>query len=86
LGIPPRDPSPDAPTYDQLVALLSELQGVATTQAAEITALRAEVADLRERLDRNPRNSSVPPSAELFTKPASPSRADRRAAAKKHGK
>ena len=55
-------------------------------QAGEITALRSEVADLRERLDRNPRNSSMPPSGELFTKPPSPSRAERRAAAKKQGK
>ena len=64
---------------------MNDLQGVVATQVAEITALRAEVADLRERLDRNPRNSSMPPSAELFTKP-SPSRAERRAAAKKQGK
>src|SRR5665213_1059996 len=65
---------------------MTDLQGVVVTQAAEITALRAEVADLRERLERNPRNSSMPPSAELFTKPSAPSRAERRAAAKKQGK
>ena len=65
---------------------MHDLQAVVAAQAAEITALRSEVADLRERLDRNPRNSSMPPSAELFTKPPSPSRAERRAAAKKQGK
>ena len=55
-------------------------------QAKEIADLRVEVADLRERLGRNPRNSSMPPSAELFTKPPAPSRAERRAAARKQGK
>lgn len=48
--------------------------------------LRAEVADLRERVGRNPRNSSMPPSAEGFSKPPSPSRAERRAAARTQGK
>ena len=62
------------------------MQGVVTIQVAEIAALRGEVADLREHLDRNPRNSSMRPSAELFTKPPSPSRAERRVAAKKQGK
>jgi transposase len=62
------------------------LQGVVTTQSAEIAALRAEVADLEERVGRNPRNSSMPPSAEGFSKPPSPSRAERRAAARKQGK
>jgi len=51
-----------------------------------IVELQNRVADLEERLGRNPRNSSVPPSAELFAKPAAPSRAERRAAARKQGK
>jgi hypothetical protein len=55
-------------------------------QADEIAELKSRVADLEERLGRNPRDSSMPPSAELFTKPPSPSRAERRAAAKKQGK
>ena len=54
--------------------------------ATKVTELQGRVADLEERLGRNPRNSSMPPSAELFTKPPSPSRAERRAAAKKQGK
>ncbi len=39
-----------------------------------------------ERLGRNPRNSSMPPSAEGFSKPPAPSRAERRAAGRKQGK
>ena len=54
--------------------------------ATKVTELQGRVADLEERLGRNPRNSSMPPSAELFTKPPTPSRAERRAAAKKQGK
>ena len=48
--------------------------------------LESKLADLEERLGRNPRNSSMPPSAEGFSKPPSPSRAERRAAARKQGK
>ena len=51
-----------------------------------IAALQARIADLEERLGRNPRNSSMPPSAEGFTKPPAQSRAERRAAARKQGK
>jgi hypothetical protein len=54
---------------------------VVDTQAAEIAELRARLADLEERLGRTPRNASMPPSAERFSKP--PSRAERRAAAKR---
>jgi transposase len=55
-------------------------------QAAELAELRARLADLEGRLGRNPRNSSMPPSAEGFPKPQAPSRAERRAAARKQGK
>jgi transposase len=48
--------------------------------------LESKLADLEERLGRNPRNSSMAPSAEGFSKPPSPSRAERRAAARKQGK
>jgi transposase len=53
---------------------------------AQVAALESKLADLEERLGRNPRNSSMPPSAEGFSKPPSPSRAERRAAARKQGK
>lgn len=49
-------------------------------------ALEARIADLEERLGRNPRNSSMPPAAEGFSKPPAPSRAERRAAKRKPGK
>jgi hypothetical protein len=44
------------------------LQVVVGSQATEL-------AELRARLGRSPRNSSMPPSAEGFLKPRSPSRA-----------
>jgi len=53
---------------------------------AQVSMLESKLADLEERLGRNPRNSSMPPSAEGFSKPPSPSRAERRAASRKQGK
>ena len=53
---------------------------------AQVAMLESKLADLEERIGRNPRNSSMPPSAEGFTKPPAPSRAERRAAARKQGK
>jgi transposase len=55
-------------------------------QASRIAELEALVADLQERLGRNPRNSSMPPSAEGLSKPPAPSRAERRAAGRRQGK
>ena len=69
-----------------MATLVGELQGVGSAQAKEIARLKRQVADLEERLGRNPRSSSMPPSAELFAKPPAPSRAERRAAARKQGK
>jgi transposase len=53
---------------------------------AQVAMLESKLADLEERLGRNPRNSSMPPSAEGLSKPPVPSRAERRAAARKQGK
>jgi transposase len=44
---------------------------------AQVAMLESKLADLEERLGRNPRNSSRPPA---------PSRAERRAAARRRGK
>jgi len=83
LGIPPDDRCPfgDTPSYEELTEVVASLELVVDTQAAEIAELRARLADLEERLGRTPRNSSMPPSAEGLAKP--PSRAQRRAAAKR---
>jgi transposase len=51
-----------------------------------VAALLAKVSALEERLGRNPRNSSMPPSAEGLTKPPIQSRAERRAQARRRGK
>ncbi len=48
--------------------------------------LEDRLTDLEECLGRNLRNSSTPPAAEGFSKPPSPSRIERRAAARKVGK
>jgi hypothetical protein len=71
---------------EQQGAQNAELSGLVESQKALIAALEARIADLEARLGRNPRNSSMPPSAEGFSKPPSPSRAERRAAQRKAGK
>ncbi|MHB8593969.1 MAG: IS66 family transposase [Acidimicrobiales bacterium] len=77
--MPTRDPSPDAPTYEQLASENALLR-------VQVAMLESKLADLEERIGRNPRNSSMPPSAEGVTKPSAPSRAERRAASRKQGK
>lgn len=62
------------------------LRALVETQAARLAELQSRIADLEERLGRNPRNSSMPPSAEGLSKPSAPSRAERRAAKRKPGK
>jgi transposase len=57
-------PADRGPSYEELAAL-------AVRQAEQIELLRAEVAELRRRLDQDSRNSSRPPSSDSpFTKPA----------------
>jgi transposase len=51
-----------------------------------IAKLEARLSDLEQRIGRNPRNSSMPPSAEGFSKPPAPNRAQRRAAGRRPGK
>jgi transposase/uncharacterized coiled-coil protein SlyX len=88
LGIPTDDRSPfsDEPSYEELKDQVAALELLAEQQAARITELEARLADLEERLGRNPRNSSMPPSKEGLEKPSAPSRAERRAAKRRPGK
>jgi transposase len=51
-----------------------------------ITELQKKITDLEERLGRNPRNSSMPPSAEGLSKPPAGNRAQRRQAKRRPGK
>jgi transposase len=54
----------ERPSYDELTALVA-------SQATVITALQAEVAELKRQLGQNSSNSSKPPSSDSpFTKPA----------------
>jgi transposase len=88
LGIPTDDPSPfdDAPSYEELKELVAALRLLTEQQGAQIAGLQGEIAKLKERLGRNPRNSSMPPSAEGLTKPPAGNRAERRAAKRRPGK
>ena len=70
----------------QQAAENAELGEQVETQSAMIAILQARVADLEERLGRNPRNSSMPPSAEGFAKPPAPNRKQRRAEGRRQGK
>ena len=51
-----------------------------------IAELEGRIADLERRLGRNPRNSSVPPSAEGLAKPPAKNRAQRRGEKRRPGK
>ncbi|MGP3957860.1 DUF6444 domain-containing protein [Nonomuraea sp. 3N208] len=64
------------PSYDELAALVVEQARVIGELRAENDRLRVEnerlsgrVAELERRLGRNSGNSSLPPSADTFTRP-----------------
>jgi transposase len=88
LGIPPDDRSPDdaASSYEDLARENAVLRAVVDALTQRNAGLEARIADLEERLGRNPRNSSMPPSAEGLSKPPSLSRAAQRAAKRRPGK
>lgn len=89
MGIPTRDeesPFDITPSYEEQSELIAAQQLVIDQLTSRVAELEAKIADLTERQNRNPRNSSMPPSAEGFSKPPAPSRAERRAAARQAGK
>ena len=74
------------PTYEELKERNAVLENLVLVQQVRISELEGRLADLERRLGRNPRNSSMPPSAEGFGKPSAPNRAQRRAEKRKPGK
>ncbi len=95
MGIPTDDHPPfdDLPSYEELseqfagAVLFTEQQASRIAELEELNrSLLARISDLEERVGRNPRNSSMPPSAEGFTKPPVSNRAERRAAQRRPGK
>lgn len=69
----------NADTRDERIA---ELEAENAELRRTIATLEARIAQLEERLGRNPRNSSMPPSAEGLNKPSA-NRAERRAQKKR---
>src|SRR3982751_4270410 len=55
--------SPAEPSREELIALIA-------AQAAEIAALKAQIAELERRLGLNSSNSGKPPSSDGLKKPA----------------
>ncbi|MGH8323391.1 MAG: IS66 family transposase, partial [Steroidobacteraceae bacterium] len=102
MGISPDEASPfdDEPSYEELKSQVSSLEFVTEQQAVEnaelreqiemhsalVATLQARLADLEQRLGRNPRNSSMPPSQEGLSKPSAANRAQRRATKRGAGK
>jgi transposase len=56
-------------TIEDCHSLIRQLLLVIEKQQAEIDELKAEVRELRARLDQNSQNSNRPPSSDVFTKP-----------------
>ena len=88
MGIPTDVPPVDgaASSYEDLARENVELRARVDALTQRNAELEARIADLEVRLGKNPRNSSMPPSAEGFSKPPAPSRAERRAAGRRQGK
>jgi transposase len=58
------------PSYEELEALVASQATLIAELGAEVTGLRAKVAELEGRLAQNSRNSSRPPSSDGYEKPA----------------
>ena len=75
-----------APSYEELAELAAVQKQLIEEQAQQIARLEAELEELKRRLGRNPRNSSIPPSAEGLAKPVAKNRAQRREEKRRQGK
>ena len=75
----------DGPSYEELTELVAAQQLLIEQQTARIAELEARIVELERRVGRNPRNSSMPPSAEGLSKPPA-NRAERRKAKRRPGK
>jgi transposase len=75
----------DDPSYEELKELVAAQQLLIEQQTARIAELEARIVELERRVGRNPRNSSMPPSAEGLSKPPA-NRAERRKAKRRPGK
>ncbi len=75
------------PTYDELAELVVVQAELIKSLTAEVKLLRAEVAELKRRLDADSSNSSRPPSSDsAFTKKPAKARSSRQVTGRKPGK
>ncbi len=75
------------PTYDELAELVVVQAELIKSLTAEVKLLRAEVVELKRRLDAESSNSSRPPSSDSpFTKKPAKARSSRQVTGRKPGK
>lgn len=57
------------PTYEELLAIIAKQNEIIERLTAELASAKAEIAELKEKLNKNSRNSSKPPSTDGYEKP-----------------
>ena len=58
------------PTYEELLEIIAEQNKIIERLTAELASAKAEIAELKEKLNKNSHNSSKPPSTDGYEKPA----------------
>ena len=71
-GVPEEGEGDSEPTSGELEERNAVLEAIVAARQRRITELDGLLADLERCLGRNPRDSSMPPSAEGFAKPRAP--------------